>query len=139
MKEIFVESITLFLCLGRLKMPFLHSWLTLVRNRAPLRAASVEGVCCEGAGVSHGTEEPGTRGRGCGNGTSSANRSVCLSCQMVSRPSFSWGQCPTLVVSVDWTCLLFEHGIRMATQGTILHFLTLNKKFSHFLTFRINF
>lgn len=56
MKETFVESIPLFLCLGKLKMPFFRSWLILVGNRAPLRAASVEGVCCEGAGVSHGTE-----------------------------------------------------------------------------------
>lgn len=107
-----------------------------MRNRAPLRSASVARVYYEDVGVSHGTEEQGAYGRGCGNGVSLATRSVCLSCWMASCPSSSWGQWPTLVFSVDWTCLLFDVATEcMSTQGTILHFLTFNKNFSHFLTF----
>lgn len=48
-------------------------------NRAPLRAASVEGVCCEGAGVSHGTEgqkEQGIMGKGMAMGH--PRQQVCL-------------------------------------------------------------
>lgn len=116
------------------KCPFI-----LVRNRAPLRSASVEGVYYEDVGVSHvmeEQEEQGARGRGCGHGVSLATRSGCLSCWMASSPSSSWGQWPTLVFSTDWTCLLFDVATEcVSTQGTILHFLTFNKKFSHFPTY----
>ena len=115
------------------KCPFV-----LVRNRAPLRSASVKGVYYEDVGVSHGIdeeEEQGACGRGCGSGVSLATRSVCLSCWKASCPSSSWGQWPILVSSVDRTCLLFDVAIEWALRGPSYTFWHLIKFFSDFLFF----
>ena len=138
-KEIAVQSIDLLFCLGNLQnTPSSILGLHLLgRCEAPLRPASVEGVCSRATGVSwnrRARRAVGPHERGVGNGSpQEAGKPMSSVLSGGLSPLLFLGPVPhppDFLCLLDLFGLLFEHCSRMAPQRTTWHFLTYSTNFS---------